>query len=206
VFPAGVPGNYFLSLNVAGVTSATAPSIASFGTGVGLNLFSQTSVRNVASNVSSLSGTTINPGINNASITVPAAGCTITYTPSTIVGLGTTDFFIISLPSTVLTATSPSAGEEFVAAQAMSCRLARLEKLLASVIEGDEEEEKSEYELADIEDTVGPSHFSPLQPSNAAYTAALSRRAESSKEVFRAGAAMRDAKRQSMRIALEPLD
>jgi len=101
VFPSNIPGNYLITLNVAGATSATA-----FGAVVNslpLNLFTQGQVRDTVSDVQSLAGTTTAPSMQLITATVPQSGTTITITASTIVGGGSMDMFIVSLPSTVLT-------------------------------------------------------------------------------------------------------
>jgi len=102
-FPAGFPGNYKVDLTVAGGTSASATGISSYGTGSGLNLFTGSGVRNAVSSVDSLGGTTTSVASSSSTITVPVGGCTLTVTPSTIVGTGSLDLFITSLPTSVLT-------------------------------------------------------------------------------------------------------
>jgi hypothetical protein len=106
VFPAGIPGNYLLALAVAGATSASA-----FGSVVDtpINLLTQSGVRDTVGSYQSLSGTTSSPAMQLVTCTVPTAGTTVTLTASTIVGTGSMDLFIVSLPSTVLTATLPLA-------------------------------------------------------------------------------------------------
>jgi len=70
-----------------------------------LNLLTQSAVRDAVSSVQSLSGTTTSPAVNFCTFTVLAAGQTVTIqSVSTIVGTGSMDLFIFSLPVTVLTA------------------------------------------------------------------------------------------------------
>lgn len=104
VFPAGMPGNYLLLLSIAGGTSASQLG-AITGTGLtGLNLYGQSGVRDTNYNAVSLAGTTTSSAMLNEAITLTTSGGTGTISgPSTIVGTGTMDLFIISLPSTVLT-------------------------------------------------------------------------------------------------------
>jgi hypothetical protein len=100
VFPAGIPGNYLLNLMVAGGTSASALS----ATGIlGLNVFTQSGVRDAVGSVSSLAGTTTAVASLSYAAVVSSAGGTITVSPSTIVGTGSMDLFITALPAAVLT-------------------------------------------------------------------------------------------------------
>jgi len=103
VFPAGIPGNYALFGSVAGATSASGSFGAPSG-GTALNILSQSAVRDaVATNSTGNATTTQYAGCQYA-VTIAAAGNTVTYSPATIVGTGTMDLFIVSLPTTVLTA------------------------------------------------------------------------------------------------------
>jgi len=102
-FPANVPGNYLLLQTVAGATGATPFSFASLGAATAVNLFTQSAVRDATDVVFSNAGTTTAPAMDVLSVTVPAAGCIITMNPSTVVGTGSMDLFVFSLPSTVLT-------------------------------------------------------------------------------------------------------
>lgn len=105
VFPAGIPGNYLVMLTVAGATSATASGGFSFGSGTtALNVLTSGAVRDSTFGVLSLAGTTVNPAFSLYAGTVTAAGSTWTLTPSTIVGTGSMDLFVIALPATLLTA------------------------------------------------------------------------------------------------------
>jgi len=90
-----------------------------------LLLLSQSAVRDATSQQSSLAGTTTNPAIDISVRSVTAAGGTVVYTPSTITGTGTMDLFVVSLPSTVLTAPEPIIdGED---------RMAALERMVAQL-------------------------------------------------------------------------
>jgi len=111
IFPANIPGNYYLSFMVAGATSATANNVSSFGAGTSLYVFTSGQVRDEINEVYSLAGTTTYPAMTVAALTVPTAGCTVTYTPSTIVGGGSMDLFIFAIPSTVLTLAQKEAEE-----------------------------------------------------------------------------------------------
>jgi len=105
-FPSGIPGNYVAVLTVAGATSATAlGGFTLSGGATQLRLLSQSAVRNAASQVASLAGTTVSPACVVCSFTVATGGGLLTLTPSTIVGTGTMDLLIFSLPSSLLTAT-----------------------------------------------------------------------------------------------------
>jgi len=99
IFPAGSPGEYFVSLTAAGATSATA-----FGSIVGttVNIFTQGAVRDTVGNVQSLAGTTSSPAMQNFAVVIGNAATTITITASTITGTGSMDLFIFSLPAVPL--------------------------------------------------------------------------------------------------------
>lgn len=104
IFPAGLPGNYFLAMSIAGSTSASALSLVSGPAGSGtINLFTTSGVRDTAATAESLAGTTTNSAMLSCSINFPAAGGILTYGPSTVVGTGSMDLFIFALPPTVLT-------------------------------------------------------------------------------------------------------
>lgn len=140
IFPAGIPGNYLVQLLVSGATSASANSFLSGGTAV--NLFTSSGARNAASVGSSLAGTTVFAAMSSASRAIATGGDTLTWNPSTIVGTGSMDLFIISLPSTVLTEPEPVRLED---------RIMRLERLLLAAgkslpVEEDESKEASASE------------------------------------------------------------
>jgi len=100
-FPANVPGNYFIQMNVAGSTSGSALA-ASATTGSVLNILTQGGVRDINNAASSLGGTTTAVSSLTQCLTVPALGCTYTISPSTLVGGNTMDLFIFAMPSTIL--------------------------------------------------------------------------------------------------------
>jgi len=147
VFPAGIPANYFIFMAVAGATSATL--IGGFTGGTGLNILSQSAVRDAASAYGSASGTTVFPAMSLTTMTVPTAGITFTLsTVSTITGTGTMDLFIISMPASVLTVVKPSIERE----NELASRLASLERFIFGRKErktltftSDEEEDASTY-------------------------------------------------------------
>jgi len=140
IFPSGIPGNYLIALAVAGATSASA-----LGSVVDtpLNILAQSAVRDATSNVQSLAGTTTSPAMQLITCTIPSAGATVTLTASTIVGTGTMDLFIVSLPSTVLTSSLPlSQTEQLVYNHKLLSRIARLEQILEKDSEFEDEEFK----------------------------------------------------------------
>lgn len=100
-FPAGIPGNYLVNMTINSSTSQSALTVAS-STGTLLNLLTQTT-RDSISSQASLAGTTTSVASNLCTLTVPAAGCTLTYNASTIVGGTGMDLWIVLLPATVLT-------------------------------------------------------------------------------------------------------
>jgi len=102
-FPANIPGSYLLLQTVAGATGATPFSFASLGAATAINLLTQSAVRDATDVVFSNAGTTTAPAMDVLCVIVPAAGCTITMNPSTVVGTGSMDLFVFALPSTVLT-------------------------------------------------------------------------------------------------------
>jgi hypothetical protein len=152
VWPAGAPGNYLVTMSVAGSTSVTAFGVASFGTGVtALNLFTVTGVRDAGSSIASLAGTTTSPAMVTFAVGIPAAGATTTMTASTLVGGNSMDLFIVSLPLTVLTMTDDEKDQAQVKA-----RLTRLERLLEMIDEESDDEDLEECKtggsLVDIEE------------------------------------------------------
>lgn len=111
VFPAGIPGNYLIWCNVAGATSATASG--NFSGGTALNLFTNGSGRDSTNTELSAASTGTNQMSHTGyAVTIPNASTTITLSPSTIVGTGIMDLFIISLPVTVLTKVKPVSDSE----------------------------------------------------------------------------------------------
>jgi hypothetical protein len=102
VFPQGVPGNYLLALQVQGATSAAALAVSSVGAASALNLLTSVT-KDAVSSVPSLAGTTTNAAMLLWTVTIPVAGATLTLTPSTIVGTGYMDMFIVSLPTSLIT-------------------------------------------------------------------------------------------------------
>jgi len=148
-FPAAIPGNYLITMMVAGSTSATALSFAS-STGVGsLKLFAKTGVVDNSSFTASLAGTTTAAAMYAYAVTLSAAGGTIVFTPSTLVGGNAMDLFITSLPVTVLTQEQRER-KRAVADARLRARLSRLEKMLAMADVSDDEAD--EDELLDIEE------------------------------------------------------
>jgi len=147
VFPAAIPGNYALFMTVAGATSASAFSVSSFGTGSALSLFASAGVRDAASQAASLAGTTTAGASDMATFTCPTAGCTVTYTPSTIVGAsGAMDLFIVSLPASVLTVGG-------AAEQDREDRLERLERMCAQLLSSSQPESNALYALRSKEES-----------------------------------------------------
>jgi len=104
-FPANQAGSYYISMMIAGATSASAIDINTVTGGVSdaPSLFTQSAVRDAVFQVGSLAGTTTFPAMFNATLTVTAVGGTAVLSPSTIVGAGSMDLFIFSLPSTIVT-------------------------------------------------------------------------------------------------------
>jgi hypothetical protein len=103
-FAAGLAGNYFIAMSISAATSASAIYLSST-TGVGQNLFTAGAVRDAAYEATSLAGTTTFCAMANVIVQVPAAGCTATMFPATLVtsGTGNMDLFIFALPSTLIT-------------------------------------------------------------------------------------------------------
>lgn len=133
-FPAGMPGNYLVSLALGASTSASNFSFTGGGLGL-LNLLTNAGVRNALAKTLSASTSSENytaQGI--ATYTVPATGGTITLTPSTLVGGDAMDLFIFALPSTVLTvdeAEQVEISELQLENIRLNDRLARIEEMLA---------------------------------------------------------------------------
>jgi len=149
VFPPGIPGNYLLSLNVAGATSASAMLWTDTSV-TALLLYSSAAVRDAATQVISNAGTTnANPALINHTITVPTSGGTVTLTPSTIVGTGTMDLFIVNLPASVLTVLDAVEQEH-------ENRLERLERMCAQLLMSSQPESNARHALrSEVESKEG---------------------------------------------------
>jgi len=133
-FPANVAGNYFISMNVAGATSASAVQLSSLTAGASvLNVFTAGAIRDVADNALSNAGTTTISAMLSVSCTVAATGGLVTLLPSTIVGTGSMDLWIFALPASLLTVDEHEQEEiDSLKAQneLLSSRLSRLESML----------------------------------------------------------------------------
>jgi hypothetical protein len=103
-FPAGIPGNYLVVLSAMGATSCGAIVTAS-ATCTAVALLTQGAVRDDIGAVASLPGTTTNYAMYTGAWTVPTGGGNVVWTAPTIVGTGSMDLFVISLPSSVITIT-----------------------------------------------------------------------------------------------------
>jgi hypothetical protein len=135
VLPSGIPGNYMLTLAIAGATSATAVNIGASGGVSGLSIMTKSAVRDAGPAHGSVAGATTSPYIAVYAFTLTAAGGSVLLTtPSTITGEGSVDLFIVSIPPTLLTSargpTSLTSSDEQ--------RLLRLERMLLRI---DEEED-----------------------------------------------------------------
>jgi len=146
-WPAGVAGNYFVSLSVNGTTTTAFGAVS--GLTGNLAIFTTANTRDNVNFQESLAGTTTSPAVLLLTAVIPNAGGTLTITPSTInTGTGM-DLFIFSLPSSVLTVTQKEQIEiedlqgkfEAMAAERdlMQSRLLRLEGLLSPPSEVDVE-------------------------------------------------------------------
>jgi hypothetical protein len=142
-FPAGIPGNYFVAMGVFGTTSASTFSIGNTTGGTALNLFSTSGGRDMNSSMTSALGGADVFTMFNHTVTIASTGATLTVTPSTIVGTGSTELFIFTLPPSVLTLLSP-----------IELRLLELEEKFRalSVFCGDELEEKKSSSPTFVDD------------------------------------------------------
>jgi hypothetical protein len=126
---AGIPGNYFVSLTVAGGTSASAIS-GNTESVTNLVILTSGGTRDVSAATASLAGTTTSAAMFNATVSVTAAGGNYVLNPSTIVGTGSMDLFVIALPSTVLTLEQKIEKEESAQIQHFENRVDSLVKLI----------------------------------------------------------------------------
>jgi hypothetical protein len=166
VFPAGIPGNYLVAESVAGATSATAIATSSYGNGAALALLTESATRDGTSQQASLAGTTTSPAMQLTCFTVPTAGCTVTMTASTIVGTGSMDLFITSLPSSVLTSTLENrlgALEASASGSKMSRLLARMEEF--GLLDSSDDDVSESASLCDIEEVPKRQHCNPIAAS-----------------------------------------
>jgi len=135
--PAGIPGNYMLTLAVAGATSASQPAFTVSGGVSNLSLWTKSAVRDNVAFVFSTNGATTYPAVMIYTFTLTAAGGAVTLnSPSTITGTGSMDLIIVSLPPTLLTRGSASPALSNAAEE----RLLRLERMLLRI-----DEEEDEY-------------------------------------------------------------
>lgn len=141
-FPAGMPGNYLLEMAVSGATSASGFAVNYTTGATALLLMTAAGVRNASSSIVSLAGTTTSSAVVSKTFTVASSGATLTVTPSTIVGAGNMDLFIVSLPPTVLTVVE----EEESRISMLERQVERLLGLLSPPSLVDEEESKEEDE------------------------------------------------------------
>jgi hypothetical protein len=103
-FPAGIPGNYLLQMNLIASTSCSAYTIALGAGATPLGLLTNVT-RDSAGALYSLASTAGTVATATLSFTLATTGATLTVTPSTIVGGTGMDLFIVSLPASVLTTT-----------------------------------------------------------------------------------------------------
>lgn len=105
-FPAGIAGNYLISLTEQAATTAAAFTSLSAGGGCSvLNLITSTT-RDATWNITSAAATTGYAVCAQITVTLSALAGTLTFGAGTLVGGGIgMDLFIVGLPSTVLTST-----------------------------------------------------------------------------------------------------
>jgi len=162
-FPAGIPGNYMLTMNIAAGTSASAISrnTQSAGIDITTNVFTNAAVRDSIDQVYSVASTTINEAIWVQYFKVAAGGGTMTINAATLVTSGTAsmDLFIFALPVTTLTVEEKEQKEIDVLKSQMKRQQNLLDDLISRVnnplkahasCDSDFEEEKE-----------GPSSFPP---------------------------------------------
>jgi len=144
-FPAGQPGNYLVQVNIAGATSASAFDYVTSTGGVSpLLIQSGGATRDAVYSVPSLAGTTTNAVMNTTTVNVTTAGGTLVFGASTIVGTGTSDVWIFSLPSTVITFNDKVEISELKdTVSDLTSKINFIIKSLGKEIDSDFEEEKS---------------------------------------------------------------
>lgn len=108
--PAGLAGNYMVTVLLSAATSVTAISASGYTGGAsGLKLLTSAATVDNTSAESSNASTTTAPAFYVSTFSVTGAGGAVVLNASTIVTSGTAslDVFVVSLPTTVLTALSP---------------------------------------------------------------------------------------------------
>jgi len=108
VFPAGIPGNYFVYSSATGSTSAAASSYNGGLAGTGVtakNFFAYAGSTDAEPFQSSLAGTAHVAATSVATFAIGSAGGTVTLNPGAIVGGEACDLWIVSLPASVLSVT-----------------------------------------------------------------------------------------------------
>jgi hypothetical protein len=148
-FPAGIPGNYLVSMTIAGSTSATGLTLSA-GTATALNLFSQAGVRDATFAQYPAGANAPYADTALGTFTVATGGGTVAVSPATLVGGNAMDLFITSLPVSVLTV----AQSETANLAKMAARVNRLERLLDLIDAADDEdvEEEKYFVPRDIEE------------------------------------------------------
>jgi len=126
-FPANIPGNFLVQVNLMGATSCSALSFAS-GTATALNIQTVNATRDAIDANASLAGTTSNFAALTLTVSVPVGGGTIVLGGGTIVGTGSGDVFITSLPASVLTSIKKYNSAEI---DTLRDRLSRMEEMFS---------------------------------------------------------------------------
>lgn len=103
-FPAGIPGNYLVLVQVQVASSALA--LSSLGAATALNLLASAAAINATHVLASNAGSTTKPSVLVLTITVPVAGAEITVSPATL-STGVVDVYIALLPSSLVSASAP---------------------------------------------------------------------------------------------------
>jgi len=124
-FPAGLPGNYLIQMNIGGSTSASAFG-APTTTGTFLYLFTFGGARDAQPYATTLAATTTSVAGVSITVTIPVGGATVTISPSTLVGGNVMDLFIVSLPTALITSKVPF-GDDI---EQLRCEIADLRALV----------------------------------------------------------------------------
>lgn len=135
-FPAGIPGNYLVSLALLAGTSGTALSAAFSAGATALPLFTFTTRDNsaITASAAATAGTWVT---HQAAVTVAVTGAKITYTPSTLVGGVGSDLFITSLPVSLITSATPLVSSELHEMRALVAEMRSLRARVDSDFEDD---------------------------------------------------------------------
>jgi len=146
-WPAGMPGNYLMLMDISGATSATALGFTPSAGAANLALATTNNTRDDVAQIQSGNGGANVPAVGFITVSVANTGGLVTVTPGTLVGGDGMDLWIFALPSTILTVDEQEQveiGDLKARLVAQDVRMARLEAALLSLSSNEEEHKVSD--------------------------------------------------------------